>query len=316
MPAQLPIALTCGDPSGVGPEIIARWLSENPDLAPKVAPVGPEAWVNSLGIEGVVTPGQHSIFEPGKPTREGAKVAWDALKLAAAGCSEGRFSAVVTGPVGKEQLQDIGYPFPGQTEFFADAWGGVPSMAFAGKELKVVLATWHEPLSAIPGLLQKSPDLLDRAVIHAVEWIQREGIKEPRVAVCGLNPHAGEGGMLGMEERDLLNPRLEILRRLYPGVTDCLPADTVFHRMREKEFDAAVALYHDQGLIPVKTLEFHSAVNVTLGLDFVRTSPDHGTAFAIAGKGIARTGSFTQAVELAMRYAQMSSRVERNGESL
>ncbi|NDV62182.1 4-hydroxythreonine-4-phosphate dehydrogenase [Puniceicoccales bacterium CK1056] len=307
MSARPPIALTCGDPSGIGPEIIAKWLSENPDWAPLVCPVGPEAWLESLGIPGLQTPGKKGLFAPGTPTREGAKVAWDALQLAATGCLEGRFSAVVTGPVGKEQLQAIGYPFPGQTEFFADAWGGVPSMAFAGKELKVVLATWHESLASIPGRLKKEPDLLDRAVIHAVEWAQREGIKEPRIAVCGLNPHAGEGGMLGLEERDLLNPRLEIMRRLYPGVTACLPADTVFHRMREQEFDVAVALYHDQGLIPVKTLEFHTAVNVTLGLKFVRTSPDHGTAFAIAGKGIARTGSFAHAVELAARYAQVRS---------
>jgi 4-hydroxythreonine-4-phosphate dehydrogenase len=307
MGANPPIALTCGDPSGVGPEIIARWLSENPEWAPVVCPIGPESWLQSLPVSGQQTPGQQGVFVPGAPTQEGAKIAWDALQLAATGCLEGRFSAVVTGPVGKEQLQAVGYPFPGQTEFFADAWGGVPSMAFAGKELRVVLATWHEPLSAIPARFKTSPDLLDRAVIHAVEWAQHEGIKEPRVAVCGLNPHAGEGGLLGPEERDILNPRLKVLRPLYPGVTDCLPADTVFHRMREGEFDVAVALYHDQGLIPVKTLEFHSAVNVTLGLKYVRTSPDHGTAFAIAGKGVARTGSFAHAVELAARYAQVRS---------
>lgn len=307
MGTKAPIALTCGDPSGVGPEVIANWLSEKPDWAPFVCPIGPEPWLESLGIGGQPTPGKQGLFLPGTPTREGARVAWDALQLAASGCLEGRFSAVVTGPVGKEQLQDIGYPFPGQTEFFADAWDGVPSMAFAGRELRVVLATWHEPLSTIPGRFQQEPDLLDRAVIHAVEWAQGEGLREPRIAVCGLNPHAGEGGMLGTEERDILNPRLEILRRLYPGLSDCLPTDTVFHRMREGEFDVAVALYHDQGLIPVKTLEFHSAVNVTLGLKFVRTSPDHGTAFSIAGKGIARTGSFAHAVELAARYAQVRS---------
>lgn len=307
MSAALPIALTCGDPSGVGPEIIARWLSENPDWAPLVCPVGPMAWIDTLGIAGVAVPSRQGLFAPGTPTEAGAKVAWEALKTAAAGCIEGRFSAVVTGPVSKAQLQAVGYPFPGQTEFFAHAWEGVPSMAFASKELKVVLATWHEPLAEIPGHLTREPDLLNRAVIHAVEWGQREGIAEPRVAVCGLNPHAGEGGMLGVEERDLLNPRLRILRNLYPGVSDCLPADTVFHRMREGEFDIAVALYHDQGLIPVKTLEFHSAVNLTLGLKFIRTSPDHGTAFAIAGKGIARTGSFAHAVELAARYAQVRS---------
>ena len=307
MAARPPIALTCGDPAGVGPEIIAKWLKDNPDWAPLVCPVGPEPWLESLGIGGLSTPTPARLFAPGTPTKEGAKVAWDALQLAATGCVEGRYSAVVTGPVGKEQLQAIGYPYPGQTEFFADVWGGVPSMAFAGKELKVVLATWHEPLASIPERLRKEPDLLDRAVIHAVEWMEREGITSPRIAICGLNPHAGEGGILGTEEKEILNPRLDVLRRLYPGLSPCLPADTVFYRMREGEFDVAVALYHDQGLIPVKTLEFHSAVNVTLGLKYIRTSPDHGTAFSIAGKGIARTGSFAHAVELAARYAQVRS---------
>ena len=209
----------------------------------------------------------------------------------------------MTGPVSKEWLQAVGYPFPGQTEFFADAWGGSPSMAFAGRELRVVLATWHEPLQAIPGRFRKVPDLLDRAVIRAAEWGQREGHAEPRIAVCGLNPHAGEAGLLGDEEKDILNPRLNVLRKLYPGISECLPADTVFHRMREGEFDIIVALYHDQGLIPVKTLEFHCAVNLTLGLPFIRTSPDHGTAFSIAGKGIAQTGSFENAVDLAWKYS-------------
>jgi 4-hydroxythreonine-4-phosphate dehydrogenase len=305
MPETLPIALTCGDPAGVGPEIIARWLKENPEWAARVCPVGPESWLDSLPVEGVACTSAKGLFAPGKPTESGAKVAWEAMRIAADGCREKRFSAVVTGPVSKEQLKAVGYPFPGQTEFFAKAWGGVPSMAFAGRELRVVLATWHEPLAEIPKRLAREPDLLDRAVIHAVEWGQREGLVEPRIAVCGLNPHAGEGGMLGTEERDLLNPRLAVLRRLYSGVTDCLPGDTVFHRMREGEFDLAVALYHDQGLIPVKTLEFHAAVNLTLGLTHVRTSPDHGTAFNIAGKGIARTGSFAHAVELAARYAQL-----------
>ena len=307
MPESLPIALTCGDPAGVGPEIIARWLKENPQWTTRVCPIGPASWLESMDAEGLPCPSANGLFATGKPTEDGARVAWEALRIAARGCLEGRFAAVVTGPVSKEQLQSVGFPFPGQTEFFAEAWGGVPSMAFAGKELKVVLATWHEPLSEISSRFARTPDLLDRAVIHAVEWGQRDGHPEPRIAVCGLNPHAGEGGMLGTEERDLLNPRLAILRRLYPGVSDCLPADTVFHRLREGEFDIAVALYHDQGLIPVKTLEFHSAVNLTLGLKFIRTSPDHGTAFSIAGKGIARTGSFAHAVEFAARYAQLSA---------
>lgn len=307
MPESLPIALTCGDPAGIGPEIIARWLEGNSEWASRVCPIGPESWLETLPAAGIPCSTAKGLFAPGKPTEAGARVAWEAMQIAAQGCLDKRFSAVVTGPVSKEHLKAVGYPYPGQTEFFAAIWKGVPSMAFAGRELRVVLATWHEPLSKIPARFAREPDLLDRAVIHAVEWGQREGIAEPRIAVCGLNPHAGEGGMLGTEEHELLNPRLEILRRLYPGVTDCLPADTVFHRMREGQFDIAVALYHDQGLIPVKTLEFHSAVNLTLGLSHVRTSPDHGTAFEIAGKGIARTDSFAHAVLLAARSAQLPS---------
>ena len=310
MKAQLPIALTCGDPAGVGPEIIEKWLRENPSLASRVYPIGPEPWLQSLGIEGEVCPSGKQIFAPGAPTPEGTRVSWEALEIAARGCLEGRFRAVVTGPVNKRQLTSIGYPFPGQTEFFAKAWGGVPSMAFSCERLKVVLATWHEPLASIPRRLAEEPDLLDRAVIHAVEWGNRIGLSEPRIAVCGLNPHAGEEGLLGSEESELFNPRLAVLRELYPGVSDCLPADTVFHRLLGGEFDFAVALYHDQGLIPVKTLGFHSAVNLSLGLRYFRASPDHGTAYCIAGKGLARSGSFAAALNLADRYTQLPSQVE------
>ncbi|MEX0330236.1 MAG: 4-hydroxythreonine-4-phosphate dehydrogenase PdxA [Puniceicoccaceae bacterium] len=305
-----PIALTCGDPAGVGPEIIARWIDENPKWRNRVWPIGEENWLDALGCRGTLCECARDPAIPGKPTANGSRIAWEALTVAAKGCKEGQFSAVVTAPVSKEHLQAIGYPFPGQTEFFADAWGGTPSMAFAGRELKVVLATWHIPLASVAGQLAKDPGLLDRAVEQAGEWAKLEGINKPRIAVCGLNPHAGEGGLMGTEEKDILNPRLAKLRQRYPGLSDCLPADTVFHRQREGEFDFVVALYHDQALIPVKTLEFHRAVNVTLGLKHIRTSPDHGTAFDIAGKGLAETGSFSHAVELAWRYARLRADLE------
>lgn len=305
-----PIALTCGDPAGVGPEIIAKWLLDNPEWRQRVWPIGEESWLDALGCRGTVCECARGPAVPGEPTANGARIAWEALTIAAKGCAEGQFSAVVTAPVSKEQLQSIGYPFPGQTEFFADAWGGEPSMAFAGRELKVVLATWHEPLRDIPGRLSAHPELLDRAVNHAVAWADLECIARPRIGVCGLNPHAGEGGLMGTEERDILDPRLNQLRKRHPGLSACLPADTVFQRQREGEFDYIIALYHDQALIPVKTLEFHSAVNVTLGLPRIRTSPDHGTAFDIAGKGIARTGSFAHAAELAYRYARIRAGLE------
>jgi len=300
------LAITCGDPAGVAPEIIEKWLLESPEWQDIVTVIGPPDWVAKLPGEHLAC-GVENVLTPGEPTEEGAATAWEAMRIAAKGCREGRFSAVVTGPVSKARLQAIGYPFPGQTEFFADAWGGTPSMAFAGRKIRVVLATWHIPLKQLSERFQSEPDLLDRAVLQTIEWAGLEGIREPRIAVCGLNPHAGEGGILGTEERDLLNPRLDVLRRLYPGISDCLPPDTVFHRLLNGEFDFAVALYHDQGLIPVKTLEFHSAVNLSLGLPFIRTSPDHGTAFDLAGKGLARTGSFAHAVELAARYAKSNN---------
>jgi 4-hydroxythreonine-4-phosphate dehydrogenase len=209
------------------------------------------------------------------------------------------FCGVVTGPVSKECLARIGYPFPGQTEFFAARWGGEPVMAFCGGKLRVALATWHIPLHQVGRVL--GPHLLRRTVVAAAELARAEGVASPRIGVCGLNPHAGEGGLLGTEERDLINPALEPLRADFPGLSRCEPGDTLFARMLRGEFDVVIALYHDQGLAPLKVIDFDEAVNVTLGLPFVRTSPDHGTAFGIAGQGIARATSFANAVSVARR---------------
>ncbi|MDR1789066.1 MAG: 4-hydroxythreonine-4-phosphate dehydrogenase PdxA [Opitutaceae bacterium] len=299
---RLPLAVTCGDPAGVGPEIIARWLADGrPADDGGLSVAGPEAWLDKLPLRAGDTahPVGVAAFNaiPGKPTPEGARVALDAMEWAAAACREGRAAGVVTGPVSKAELAAIGYGFPGQTEFFADRWGGVPVMAFCGGRLNVALLTWHIPFAAVPSRL--TPDAFRRAVEAAVEIA---GTRRPRVAVCGLNPHAGEGGILGTEERDVINPILAGLRGDFDGsLSDALPADTVFARALRGEFDAVVALYHDQGLAPLKTVEFDEAVNVTLGLPWVRTSPDHGTAFGIAGRGEARTGSFANAVRVARR---------------
>jgi 4-hydroxythreonine-4-phosphate dehydrogenase len=208
--------------------------------------------------------------------------------------------------VSKAELQVVGYPFPGQTEFFADRWGGAPTMAFAGEELRMVLATWHDPLIEIPQILESHPELIERAVERADMLARAHGFDRPRIGVCGLNPHAGEGGVLGSEEQRFIDPLLDRLRSKYPGLSVCLPGDTVFWRVRKGEFDVAIALYHDQGLGPLKTLEFDRAVNITLGLPWVRTSPDHGTAFALAkaGEGI-DSGSFSRAVEFAVRLSSL-----------
>jgi 4-hydroxythreonine-4-phosphate dehydrogenase len=295
------LALTCGDPAGVGPEIIAAWLAANPAEAKNVAVIGPGRWLASLQTEAKKIPVGLDEFDPqpGTPTGEGALTAWAAMEHAAAGCKTGDYSGVVTGPVSKEWLARIGYTWPGQTEFFAARWGGEPVMAFCGGRLRVALVTWHVPLQAVAALLDATR--LRRAVSAANDLCRSEGIAKPRIGVCGLNPHAGEAGLLGREEIDVINPVLDELRREFPGLSRCEPGDTLFARQLRGEFDVVVALYHDQGLAPLKVIDFDESVNVTLGLPFVRTSPDHGTGFAIAGKGVARMTSFANAVTVARR---------------
>ncbi len=305
MPAKL--AITCGDPAGVGPEIIASWLAAHPGEAADVAVIGPAPWLASLPAAGakVAVGLEEFAAKPGQPDGEGALVAWAAMERAAAGCKAGEFSGVVTGPVSKAALAAIGYEFPGQTEFFAAKWGGNPVMAFCGGKLRVVLATWHVPLHEVARLL--GPHLLHRTVAAAATLASAEGIAAPRIGVCGLNPHAGEGGLLGYEEKDLLDPALDHLRAEFPGLSSCQPGDTLFARALRGEFDVVVALYHDQGLAPLKVIDFDEAVNVTLGLPFVRTSPDHGTAYGIAGQGKASPRSFANAVTVARRLIKSRS---------
>jgi 4-hydroxythreonine-4-phosphate dehydrogenase len=297
-----PIAITCGDPAGVGPEIIASWLMAHPELASEFVVIGAARWLESLALSAaarIAVGLDDFVATPGAPDSEGALIAWAAMERAAKGCVNGDFSGVVTGPVSKDRLARIGYPYPGQTEFFAARWGGDPVMAFCGGKLRVVLATWHVPLRDVSQLLQ--PPLLQRTVRAAVDLARAEGVVQPRIGVCGLNPHAGEEGLLGDEERERLNPVLLELRKEIPGLSLCEPGDTLFARSLRGEFDIVVALYHDQGLAPLKVVDFDEAVNVTLGLPFVRTSPDHGTAFGIAGRGVARATSFANAVSVARR---------------
>ena len=301
------LAFTCGDPAGIGPEIIAAWLAAHPAEAAGVAVIGPTRWLEILPAAATKIPVGLEEFAatPGQPDGEGALVAWAALERAAAGCKAGEFSGVITGPVSKEQLAKIGYGFSGQTEFFAARWGGDPIMAFCGGKLRLVLATWHVPLHQVARLL--GPHLLHRTVAAADTLARIGGVAQPRIGVCGLNPHAGEGGLLGYEERDLLNPTLEHLRAEFPGLSLCQPGDTLFARALRGEFDVVVALYHDQGLAPLKVIDFDEAVNVTLGLPFVRTSADHGTAFGLAGQGKASSRSFTNAVMVAQRLIKSRS---------
>lgn len=308
--SALPLALTCGDPAGVGPEIIAAWLAAQPEEHGRVAVIGPARWLETLPatVAAKIPVGLDDFAAtPGRPDGDGALVAWAAMERAARGVQSGEFAGVVTAPVSKERLVAIGYPYPGQTEFFAARWGGEPVMAFCGGRLRVALATWHVPLCEVPQLL--GPQLLQRTVAAADLLARAEGIRAPRIGVCGLNPHAGENGVLGREEIDFINPALARLHADHPGlVASCLPGDTLFARALRGEFDAVVALYHDQGLAPLKTVDFDEAVNVTLGLPFVRTSPDHGTAFALAGQGKASARSFANAVAVAWRLVALRAR--------
>jgi 4-hydroxythreonine-4-phosphate dehydrogenase len=297
------LAFTCGDPAGIGPEIIASWLAAHPRAAPGIAVIGPARWLEGLAAGAKIAVGlEEFAVEPGRPTPEGALVAWAALERAAAGCRQGEFSAVVTGPVSKEGLARIGWPYPGQTEFFGARWGGEPTMGFCAGRLRLILATWHIPFAAVPA--QLTPATLRRSVIAAAGLARRAGVADPRIGVGGLNPHAGEGGFLGTEERDQIDPILDALRPEFPGLSRTQAGDTLCARQRRGEFDVVIALYHDQGLAALKTIAFDSAVNVTLGLPHVRTSPDHGTAFGIAGQGRANDASFGQAVALARRLAR------------
>ena len=293
-----PLAITCGDPAGIGPELIVAWLRAHPEMAGQVQVIGPTRWLARHGLPGKpLGPDDYEAI-PGRPDATGQRLALEAMEVAAEGVRNGRFRAVVTQPINKSGLAEIGYRFPGQTEFFAARWTGEPVMAFAGGRMTVGLVTWHIPLQEVAR--QVTPEAITRTVLALIELRQKLGDPRPRVAVCGLNPHAGEGGLLGGEDAHIIRPAVERLQAEGHAVTGPLPGDTVFHRHLQGEFDAVAAIYHDQGLAPLKSVDFSAAANLTLGLPFVRTSPDHGTAYDLAGRGTADGGSFASAVRLAL----------------
>ena len=294
--SPLPIAVTCGDPAGVGPELVASWLKAHPQLAATVVPIGPADWISQLG-QGIAVGPKDFVTRPGKPDETGQLIAIEAMELAARGATGARFSAVVTGPVNKKGLAGVGYSFPGQTEFFASRWSGEPVMAFAGGKMTVGLVTWHVPLSDVASAVTAAG--IRRTVLALITLRMKLGDHRPRVAVCGLNPHAGESGLLGKEDDATIRPAVESLRAEGHDVTGPLPGDTVFHRHLQGEFEAVAAIYHDQGLAPLKAIDFSTSANLSLGLKHVRTSPDHGTAYEIAGQGKADRGSFDSAMRLA-----------------
>ena len=281
------ILITLGDPAGVGPEVIDRALASGE------IPAG----------SAIEILGDRSAGTPGKPDTVSAAAALAALDEAVRQLKDGRADAVVTGPVSKEGLQALGFPFPGQTEYFADAFGvGEYGMLLTGATLTVGLATIHEPLARVPQLLTR--ERIVRIGLLTADFLKRRGISSPRIAVAGLNPHAGENGAFGDEESRVILPAIQKLNASGTAVfTGPAVPDAIFRDAARGDFDAVLAMYHDQGLIPLKLLDFESAVNVTLGLPKPRTSPDHGTAFSIAGKGLANPSSMIAAIRLACELA-------------
>jgi 4-hydroxythreonine-4-phosphate dehydrogenase len=281
------IGITLGDCAGVGPEIV--------DLA-----------LNSNRITGTAeckVIGKYPGSRPGNPTAETARAAAAALEEAVTLARRGEIDAIVTSPVHKARMYEVGFKFPGQTEFFAERCGVKNfAMCLTGGKITVALVTAHVPLRKAASALEQSE--IVRVGLLLADFLNSRSITAPCIGVAGLNPHAGESGKLGREEIEIISPAVSELQSRIENresrIVGPVSPDTIFHRAIEGEFDAVLCMYHDQGLIPLKLHAFHQGVNVTLGLPFPRTSPDHGTAFEIAGKGIARPDSMIAAINLAV----------------
>ncbi len=286
------IGITLGDPAGIGPEIVRAALASSRLPAADFRVIG-----------------SYPSCSPGEATRESAEAAHVALEEAVTLARGGDIDAVVTGPIHKARMYDVGFDFPGQTEFFAARCGVEDfAMLLTGGKLTVALVTTHIPLEQVSTSLKKSEIVRVGCLLE--KFLRRRLSGTPRIAVAGLNPHAGESGAIGLEELQVITPAITELQRRLEGqaiIAGPFSPDTIFHHAAAGEWDAVLCMYHDQGLIPLKLHAFHEGVNVTLGLPFPRTSPDHGTAFEIAGKGIARPDSMIAAIQLAVELATPGS---------
>ena len=285
------IGITRGDQAGIGPEVVAAALASGE--------------LSSACSYQVI--GEQVDAVLGKPDATTARAALDGLEQAAQMLKGGQIDAVVTAPVGKEGLHELGFDFPGQTEFFADRLGcDNHAMCLTGKNLTVALVTIHVALADVPGLLRQEE--IVRVGLLLADFCRQRGIQSPRIAVCGLNPHAGENGAFGSEDVEIVEPAVAELRRAAKGAifSGPHPPDTIFRPAADGQYDAVLCMYHDQGLIPLKLLDFDTGVNVTLGLAKPRTSPDHGTAYDIAGKGKASASSMIHAIQLACEMVDQS----------
>ena len=310
-----PIALTCGEPAGIGFELAQKAWCEVGQTTPFVLIAdrrhvqGPFTEVNSLDETTDLLPVLHHEFAgdatPGTPDRNNAQGVIDVIARAVDLARAGSASAICTLPIHKKALIDgAGFAYPGHTEYLA-ALGGVDQvvMMLASPELRVVPVTIHIALSEVPNTL--TPQLLTDTIQITEAALRRDfGLEAPRIMVAGLNPHAGEGGAMGREEIEIITPVLDSLRESGLNIMGPGSADTMFHSRARDAYDVAICMYHDQALIPIKTIDFDGGVNITLGLPFIRTSPDHGTAFDIAGQGIAKPDSLIAALKLATDMAR------------
>jgi 4-hydroxythreonine-4-phosphate dehydrogenase len=299
------IGISLGDPSGIGPEIVAAALHAASARLRQLCVIfgdagwaGPEVEVRAITRLG---PGH---AEPGRPSLAGARAQVAYLEAAVAAARCGEIAALVTAPISKAQVRRAGFSFPGHTEFLAERLGAKRhAMMFVGPRLRVALATVHLPLAEVAGQLS-APAIEDVVELVAESLARDFGVIGPRIGVLGLNPHAGEGGLFGQEELEVIQPAIAACQARGHRVVGPLIPDAAFRQAVDGQYDGLVAMYHDQGLIPVKLVDFERAVNVTLGLPIVRTSPDHGVAYDIAGVGRARHASFAAALELAERMIE------------
>jgi len=323
-----PLLLTLGDPAGVGPEITVKaWkvLKTNPDYT--FAIIAPPQTIEAMGgsvkiISDIsdasnifakaipVLPLADTNVTPGSPSPQNAAIITASIEQAVSQCLNGNAAGMVTNPIAKDVLYEAGFTFPGHTEYLGELTKNVPTpyergpvMMLAGGGLRVGLATVHMSLKEAAVTLNAETIIKNTRIIDGALRCDF-GIKNPRINLAGLNPHAGESGALGGEEIDIINPAAKILRAEGLNVSDAKSADTLFHAQARADYDAVLAMYHDQGLIPVKTLDFHGGVNITLGLPIVRTSPEDGTAFDIAGQDKARPDSLIAAIKTAREIAQ------------
>jgi len=333
-----PVAVTMGDPSGIGPEVVLKSLTVHPSFRKKTLIIGnfnllqsintryrlglplvriknrekiPDP--NSVAIFDVSTSGKNR-FTLGRCSAKSGRAAVQYLKTAVSFLENGIVGSLATAPINKESVHLAGYDYPGHTEMLAE-WTGTKrfAMMFVSSRMKVVLATIHLPLSKVKRTIRKS--LIEEKIQLIHDSLKTLGIDLPKIAVSGLNPHAGEGGIFGTEEKQTIRPAIHKMGRKGIRVSGPYPADTLFIPSQLKQFDAFLAMYHDQGLIPVKALSFNKIVNVTLGLPFVRTSVDHGTAFDIVGKNLADSSSMSAAIRLALSWSRKMSRTNsRNAE--